>query len=129
MKLRLNEIAEIYKLKTIINQIMFDYDSRRKLKRLYESFEKEIKFIIEEEQTLIQKYAKKDKEDKPLIKDNFYVFENRNNENNFRKKISELHNLEIEIEYEKITLTDEQQKGLNISIYQENLLNLILNLG
>ncbi len=65
MKLRLNEIAEIYKLKTIINQIMFDYDSRRKLKRLYESFEKEIKFIIEEEQILIQKYAKKDKEDKP----------------------------------------------------------------
>lgn len=129
MKLRLNEIAEIYKLKTIINQIMFDYDSRRKLKRLYESFEKEIKFIIEEEQTLIQKYAKKDKEDKPLIKDNFYVFENRNNENDFRKKISELHNLEIEIEYEKITLTEEQQKLLNISIYQENLLNLILNLG
>lgn len=129
MKLRLNEIAEIYKLKTIINQIMFDYDSRRKLKRLYESFEKEIKFIIEEEQTLIQKYAKKDKEDKPLIKDNFYVFENRNNENDFRKKISELHNLEIEIEYEKINLTEEQQKGLNISIYQENLLNLILNLG
>ena len=128
MKLRLNEIAEIYKLKTIINQIMFDYDSRRKLKRLYESFEKEIKFIIEEEQTLIQKYAKKDKEDKPLIKDNFYVFENRNNENDFRKKISELHNLEIEIEYEKINLTEEQQKGLNISIYQENLLNLILNL-
>ncbi|OQA51024.1 MAG: hypothetical protein BWY47_00214 [Bacteroidetes bacterium ADurb.Bin302] len=129
MKLRLNEIAEIYKLKTIINQIMFDYDSRRKLKRLYESFEKEIKFIIEEEQTLIQKYAKKDKEDKPLIKDNFYVFENRNNENDFRKKISELHNLEIDIEYEKINLTEEQQKGLNISIYQENLLNLILNLG
>lgn len=129
MKLRLNEIAEIYKLKTIINQITFDYDSRRKLKRLYESFEKEIKFIIEEEQTLIQKYAKKDKEDKPLIKDNFYVFENRNNENDFRKKISELHNLEIEIEYEKITLTDEQQKLLNISIHQENLLNLILNLG
>jgi len=128
MKLRLNEIAEIYKLKTIINQIMFDYDSRRKLKRLYESFEKEIKFIIEEEQTLIQKYAKKDKEDKPLIKDNFYVFENRNNENDFRKKISELHNLEIDIEYEKINLTEEQQKGLNISIYQENLLNLILNL-
>lgn len=128
MKLKLNEIAEIYKLKTIINQIMFDYDSRRKLKRLYESFEKEIKFIIEEEQTLIQKYAKKDKEDKPLIKDNFYVFENRNNENDFRKKISELHNLEIDIEYEKINLTEEQQKGLNISIYQENLLNLILNL-
>jgi hypothetical protein len=128
MKLRLNEIAEIYKLKTIINQIMFDYDSRRKLKRLYESFEKEIKFIIEEEQTLIQKYAKKDKEDKPLIKDNFYVFENRDNENDFRKKINELHNLEIDIEYEKINLTEEQQKGLNISIYQENLLNLILNL-
>jgi len=128
MKLRLNEIAEIYKLKTIINQIMFDYDSRRKLKRLYESFEKEIKFIIEEEQTLIQKYAKKDKEDKPLIKDNFYVFEDRKNETEFRRKINELHNLEIDIEYEKINLTEEQQKGLNISIYQENLLNLILNL-
>ena len=128
MKLRLNEIAEIYKLKTIINQIMFDYDSRRKLKRLYESFEKEIKFIIEEEQTLIQKYAKKDKEDKPLIKDNFYVFEDRKNETEFRRKINELHNLEIDIEHEKINLTEEQQKGLNISIYQENLLNLILNL-
>jgi len=128
MKLRLNEIAEIYKLKTIINQIMFDYDSRRKLKRLYESFEKEIKFIIEEEQILIQKYAKKDKEDKPLIKDNFYVFEDRKNETEFRKKINELHNLEIDIEYEKINLTEEQQKWLNISIYQENLLNLILNL-
>jgi len=128
MKLKLIEIAELYKLKDTLSNLIINYDSRRKLKRLYEAFEKEIKFILDEEQALIGEYAKKDEKGNTLIKDNFYIFENREKELEFKGKVKELHLVEIDVEYEKITLTTEQQGQLNISINQENLLKLILNL-
>jgi len=127
MKMQLMTAVEVYMNLHVFGDLLLTVDKRRKIKKAAEALEKEKKFYDEELQELINKYTLKDENGLPIIKKNEYVFEDDITKGEYIGKVIELRKCEIDLDFEKIVLSDAEQMKLNISIRQENLLSNIFD--
>lgn len=86
----------------------------------------EIKAHSEAAKDIIEKFTMKGEDGEPVVKDNRYVFENKENEDAYIDAMEELNNLEIECRVQKVSRNLFDEKHDEPTAYDLVLLDFML---
>lgn len=90
-----------------IMQMRLPYAKAKVMYKIYKNFEDEYKFFVQEEIKLVNEFAAKDEQDKPIVyKDGTVKFDNIESKNKYEAKLSELGDLKSDIQIKPIVLTE-----------------------
>lgn len=103
---KLGEILKNYSFKARVCQTIVK--NKNKLKAIVETFD-------EARQTLVKSLADKDENGEPIIENNNYVIKDKIRLNN---EFIELHEIETEVEFDKISVDDLADKEINGADYE-----------
>lgn len=88
-------------------QMRLPYAKAKVMYKIYKNFEDEYKFFVQEEIKLVNEFAAKDEQGKPIVyKDGTVKFDNIESKNKYEAKLSELGNLKSDIQIKPIVLTE-----------------------
>ena len=83
------------------------YAKAKVMYKIYKNFEDEYKFFVQEEIKLVNEFAAKDEQGKPIVyKDGTVKFDNIESKNKYEAKLSELGDLKSDIQIKPIVLTE-----------------------
>lgn len=127
MKIKLQNILEIEK---VLEEIAFDNNIKGKyaiklLKNL-ENLKAETDRFEKVRIRILEKYCDKDEDNKPIIENNSYVFNNENSKTEMAKEINELLIGETSIDIEEIPFS--AIENINISMAQLSQIKDIINM-
>lgn len=127
MKLKLQNILEIEK---VLEEIAFDNNIKGKyaiklLKNL-ENLKAETDRFEKVRIRILEKYCDKDEDNKPIIENNSYIFNNENSKTEMVKEVNELLIGEISIDIEEIPFS--AIENINISMAQLSQIKDIINM-
>lgn len=90
-----------------IIQMRLPYAKAKGVYKIYKNFEDEYKFFVQEEIKLVNEFAAKDEQGKPIVyKDGTVKFDNIESKNKYEAKLSELGDLKSDIQIKPIVLTE-----------------------
>lgn len=90
-----------------IIQMRLPYAKAKGVYKIYKNFEDEYKFFVQEEIKLVNEFAAKDEQGKPIVyKDGTVKFDNIESKNKYEAKLSELGALKSDIQIKPIVLTE-----------------------
>lgn len=90
-----------------IIQMRLPYAKAKVIYKIYKNFEDEYKFFVQEEIKLVNEFAAKDEQGKPIVyKDGTVKFDNIESKNKYEAKLSELGDLKSDIQIKPIVLTE-----------------------
>lgn len=90
-----------------IMQMRLPYAKAKVMYKIYKNFEDEYKFFVQEEIKLVNEFAAKDEQGKPIVyKDGTVKFDNIESKNKYEAKLSELGDLKSDIQIKPIVLTE-----------------------
>lgn len=88
-------------------QMRLPYAKAKVMYKIYKNFEDEYKFFVQEEIKLVNEFAAKDEQGKPIVyKDGTVKFDNIESKNKYEAKLSELGALKSDIQIKPIVLTE-----------------------
>ena len=88
-------------------QMRLPYAKAKVMYKIYKNFEDEYKFFVQEEIKLVNEFAAKDEQGKPIVyKDGTVKFDNIESKNKYEAKLSELGGLKSDIQIKPIVLTE-----------------------
>lgn len=88
-------------------QMRLPYAKAKVMYKIYKIFEDEYKFFVQEEIKLVNEFAAKDEQGKPIVyKDGTVKFDNIESKNKYEAKLSELGALKSDIQIKPIVLTE-----------------------
>lgn len=88
-------------------QMRLPYAKAKVMYKIYKNFEYEYKFFVQEEIKLVNEFAAKDEQGKPIVyKDGTVKFDNIESKNKYEAKLSELGDLKSDIQIKPIVLTE-----------------------
>lgn len=88
-------------------QMRLPYAKAKVMYKIYKNFEDEYKFFVQEEIKLVNEFAAKDEQGKPIVyKDGTVKFDNIESKNKYEAKLSELGDLKSDIQIKPIVLTE-----------------------
>lgn len=88
-------------------QMRLPYAKAKVMYKIYKNFEDEYKFFVQEEIKLVNEFAAKDEQGKPIVyKDGTVKFDNIESKNKYEAKLSELGDLKSDIQIKPIILTE-----------------------
>lgn len=88
-------------------QMRLPYAKAKVVYKTYKNFEDEYKFFVQEEIKLVNEFAAKDEQGKPIVyKDGTVKFDNIESKNKYEAKLSELGDLKSDIQIKPIILTE-----------------------
>lgn len=88
-------------------QMRLPYAKAKVMYKIYKIFEDEYKFFVQEEIKLVNEFAAKDEQGKPIVyKDGTVKFDNIESKNKYEAKLSELGALESDIQVKPIVLKE-----------------------
>ena len=88
-------------------QMRLPYAKAKVMYKIYKIFEDEYKFFVQEEIKLVNEFAAKDEQGKPIVyKDGTVKFDNLESKNKYEAKLSELGALKSDIQIKPIVLTE-----------------------
>ena len=90
-----------------IIQMRLPYAKAKGVYKIYKNFEDEYKFFVQEEIKLVNEFAAKDEQGKPIVyKDGTVKFDNIESKNKYEAKLSEVGDLKSDIQIKPIVLTE-----------------------
>lgn len=112
--MKLNKIVEAYSGIQELMELKLPFKKSKSIAEIYFKMKKEIEFFQNENNKIINTYAKKNKDGTPSVQNNLIEFQNMDDKTMYLNEIEELKNMEIDFKFEKVELSEEDIENLKI---------------